>query len=95
MDKIAPIRSDVVISEGKQCFLDTVADAFDEVTGACGSEPVCVVYALVTLDGKGRTGYHSLGPCDTDGRGTSLYVDRGLAMLTRDAAEWDKASNGS
>jgi hypothetical protein len=86
MSTVAPIRADVVISEGKQTFLDTVADAFDEMTAREGVEPLAIIYSLVCQNGSIRNGYHTLGECADV---SSLYVSRGVMSLNADAMQWD------
>lgn len=86
-DNVRAIRADVIVSEGKQTLLDTVADAYDELVARAGVEPVAIIFALVTETGGGRTGYHTLA---TVGDRSSLYVARGMQILELDAAVWDE-----
>ncbi len=84
--KIKSIRPDVVLSEGKQHFLDTIAQAYDAL--AEQGEPVAVVFALVTESGCVRTGYHTLSAID--GR-NALHIARGIQCLNIDQITWDGA----
>jgi hypothetical protein len=86
MTSVAPIRADIVFSEGKQTFLDTVAEAFDEMTMREGAEPIAIAYSLISQSGAVRTGYHTLGACADV---SSLYVARGVMALNADAMQWD------
>lgn len=86
-DKIKGIRPDVVMSEGKQHLLDTLAQAFDDFS-ADGKEPVALVFALVTESGGCKTGYHTLSAID--GR-NALHVARGIQCLNIDQHLWDGA----
>lgn len=85
--KITGIRPDVVLSEGKQAFLDTIAEAYDKLA-ADGAEPVAVVFALVGESGSVRTGYHTLSAID--GR-NALHIARGVQCLLIDQHAWDGA----
>lgn len=84
--KIKCIRPGVVMSEGKQHLLDTIAQAYDDL--AEQSEPVALVFALVTDSGGCRTGYHTLSAID--GR-NALHVARGIQCLNIDQHLWDGA----
>lgn len=85
--KVAGIRPDVVLSEGKQHLLDTIASAYDQLATDAG-EPVALVFALVTESGAARTGYHTLSAID--GR-NALHIARGIQCLNIDQHLWDGA----
>lgn len=87
-DKIHPIRDGVVMSEGKQCMLDTLADAYD-IQAEHGGAPLCVVFAFVSEKGGCKTGYHTLSPVEDR---NSLYVARAVSCINMDVGEWDKVS---
>lgn len=87
-DKVRTIRPDVIASEGKQHMLDTIAQAFDAAAATDGSEPVAVVFALVTESGGCRTGYHTLS-C-IDGR-NALHISRAVTCINMDLSTWDEA----
>ena len=82
---VQPIRPGVVLSEGKQAFLDTVAEAYDRLAENADQKPVALVFALVNTNGGVRSGYHTL---ENDGM-TSLYVSRGVVALNVDVTQWD------
>lgn len=87
MDNVTVIRSDVIVSEGKQTFLDNVADAFDEMVAMqSGVEPICIVFGLVGPKGACRTGYHTLGQTEET---NCLFISRAIMALNADAAIWD------
>lgn len=79
----------VVISEGKQTFLDTIAKAYDDVASQGKGEPVAVVFAFVAELGNGRTGYHSLSAVSDR---NSLYIARAVSMIEHDGIQWDDGS---
>jgi hypothetical protein len=88
-DRVRRIRDDVVLGEGKQTFLDTIASAYDEHVCLTGEEPVCVVFALVGETGTAKTGYHTLSPVEDR---NALFVARGVQVLRIDEHTWDSVS---
>lgn len=80
----------VVISEGKQTFLDSFAEAFDEKAAEGDGEPVAMMFALVTANGQVRTGYHTLGEIE---HCSSLHLSRAFVCLQNDMRIWDSGGD--
>ena len=86
-DKIAKLSPDVVISEGKQSFMDHLAQEYDRFTKSKG-EPVALVFTFVTIDGAASASYMTMH-CVEDRN--MLYISRGLNALQSAAMDWDYA----
>lgn len=85
-NNVSSIRPDVVVSEGKQTLLDTVAEAYDELAAELGNEPVAIVFAVVGENGACRTGYCTLTAIQDR---NALYIQRGAMAINADAMRWD------
>jgi len=76
-----------VIAEGKQQFLDAIAEAYDDMTADTKDDPiVCVTYALTTHLGVTRTGYVTI---DTADGFAMLYTARAAICIQADALTWN------
>lgn len=88
MDKVTPIRDDVVMTKDKQTFLDTIAKYYDETTATFeGEAPVAIVFAFVVEKGGCRAGYHTLDVIDDR---NLLYISRAVTCIQTDIGTWDK-----
>lgn len=85
-DTVKPIRKDIVILEGKQTFLDTVADAYDKLTHG-GDEPVALVFGFVSEAGVTNPGYLTIAKVKDR---NLLYISRAIMAMHSDFPVWER-----
>lgn len=85
--KIKGIRPDIVVSEGKQQFLDTLAHAYDRFTSELGHEPAALVYSLCSAKGAANAGY--VTTIDDSGL-VAMMVARSVVVTNQSLLDWEK-----
>lgn len=82
---VTAIRPSVSFSEGKQMFLDLLADAYDEAVSREDGHPVACVLSLVTERGAVQTAYLTLAAVEDR---NALYLSRAAHALGVDCQLW-------
>ncbi len=87
-EKVVAIRPSIGFSEGKQMFLDLLADTYDQLAESKGPA-VALTLSLVTEAGAAKTSYLTLSSIEDR---NCLHLSRALCALQADYQRWAEGS---